>query len=256
MVWLASLGNHRLFQHLHTQTRTCIQWSSRRAWTHTLSSTSKLHTLISMQYSQSPLKKWVGNWWRYQFCRRWWRMPLLKALIRLEHSKSVIIFLSVWRVIFCQRHHVLTDLQGKQLLGDHHAIQGFHIHPIFPEQLLQTPRLFKAARDFFLAFEDTPPSISPQLPLKHNRCLPTRLPSTSCLVTTSPLLSTTERLANSMSVLNLESLWFIPLTGLTEVGCTEGVFLEQEHAWFSPLALSPPYWNQKLPPITNRYSLI
>lgn len=58
---------------------------------------------------------------------------------------------------------------------------------------------------FFLAFEDTPPSISPQLPLKHNRCLPTRLPSTSCLVTGSPLLSTTERLTNSMSGLNLET---------------------------------------------------
>lgn len=47
--------------------------------------------------------------------------------------------------------------------------------------------------------------ISPQLPLKHNRCLPTRLPSTSCLVTGSPLLSTTERLTNSMSGLNLET---------------------------------------------------
>lgn len=58
---------------------------------------------------------------------------------------------------------------------------------------------------FFLAFEDTPPSISPQLPLKHNRCLPTRLPSTSCLVTGSPLLSTIERLTNSMSGLNLET---------------------------------------------------
>ena len=89
--------------------------------------------------------------------------------------------------------------------------KAFNIHPIFPEKQLQTPRLFRAARFFFsfffffLAFEDTPPSISPQLPLKHNRCLPTRLPSTSCLVTGSPLLSTTERLANSMSGLNLET---------------------------------------------------
>lgn len=80
----------------------------------------------------------------------------------------------------------------------------------FPEKQLQTPRLFKAARDFFKAFEDTPPSISPQLPLKHNRCLPTRLPSTSCLVTASPLLSTTERLTNSMSELNLETPLIYP----------------------------------------------
>lgn len=138
-------------------------------------------------------------------------MPLLKALIRLEHGKSVIILLSVWRVTFCQRHHVPAYLQGKQLLGTHHAIQGLRIHPNFPEKHLQTPRLFKAARDiFFLAFEDTLLSIKPQLPLKHNQCLPTRLPSTSCLVTTSPLLSTTERLTNSMSELNLETPLIYP----------------------------------------------
>lgn len=112
------------------------------------------------------------------------------------------------QVISCQRHHILTDLQGKQLLGSHHAI--FHIHPIFPEKQRQTSRLFKAARGFFLAFEDTAPSISPQLPLKHNRCLPTRLPSTSCLVTTGPLLSTTERLTNSMSELNIETPLIYP----------------------------------------------
>lgn len=63
---------------------------------------------------------------------------------------------------------------------------------------------------FFFAFEDNPTSISPQLPLKHNRCLPTRLPSTSCLVTTGPLLSTTECLANSMSELNLETPLIYP----------------------------------------------
>lgn len=64
--------------------------------------------------------------------------------------------------------------------------------------------VFKAARGwgFFLIFEHTPPSISPQLPLKHNQCLPTRLPSISCLVTTSPLLSTTKCVTNSE--LNLE----------------------------------------------------
>lgn len=114
------------------------------------------------------------------------------------------------RVIFGQRHHALRDLEGKQLLGAHHAIVRFHIHRDFPEKQLQAPRLFKAARDFFLAFEDTPPSISPQLPLKHNWCLPTRLPSTSCLVTTSPLPSTTERLTNSMSELNLETPLIYP----------------------------------------------
>lgn len=63
---------------------------------------------------------------------------------------------------------------------------------------------------FCFALKDTPPSISPQLPLKHNRCLPTRLPSTSCLVTASPLLSTTERLTNSMSELNLETPLIYP----------------------------------------------
>lgn len=65
-----------------------------------------------------------------------------------------------------------------------------------------THSLFKAARGCFFSFEHTPPSISPQLPLKHNQCLPTRLPSISCLVTTSPLLSTTKCLTNSE--LNLE----------------------------------------------------
>lgn len=63
---------------------------------------------------------------------------------------------------------------------------------------------------FISAFEDTPPSISPQLPLKHNRCLPTRLPSTSCLVTAGPLLSTTECLTNSVSELNLEAPLIYP----------------------------------------------
>lgn len=62
--------------------------------------------------------------------------------------------------------------------------------------------------DIFFAFKDTLPSIS--LQLKHNRCLPTRLPSTSCLVTASPLLSTTERLTNSMSELNLETPLIYP----------------------------------------------
>lgn len=81
------------------------------------------------------------------------------------------------------------------------------IHPVYSKQ-----------HDFFFSFEHTPPSISPQLPLKHNQCLPTRLPSTSCLVTTSPLLSTTKCLTNSMSELNLETPLIYPLTGLTEGG--------------------------------------
>lgn len=115
------------------------------------------------------------------------------------------------QAIFCQRHHVLTDFPGKQLLGAPHAIQGFQHPPNFPwkatanTEIIQSSKIFFFFFFFFLAFEDTPPSISPQLPLKHNRCLPTRLPSTSCLVTGSPLLSTTERLANSMSGLNLET---------------------------------------------------
>ena len=84
--------------------------------------------------------------------------------------------------------------------------------PNFPWKATANTQIIQSSKRFFffLAFEDTPPSISPQLPLKHNRCLPTRLPSTSCLVTTSPLLSTTERLANSMSELNLETPLIYP----------------------------------------------
>lgn len=156
-------------------------------------------------------------------------------------------------VIFCQRHHVLTDLGGKQLLGAHHAIHRFLLHSIFPEKQLQTHRLFKEARGcfFFLAFGDSPPSIGPQLPLKHNRCLPTRLPSTSCLVTTSPLLSTTERLTNSMSELNLEAPLIYPPHWI-------------DRSWLHRRSLSPTAarlifalsavisaWNQKLPAVIN-----
>lgn len=83
--------------------------------------------------------------------------------------------------------------------------------PNFPWKATANTQIIQSSeRFFFLAFEDTPPSISPQLPLKHNRCLPTRLPSTSCLVTTGPLLSTTECLANSMSELNLETPLIYP----------------------------------------------
>lgn len=85
-------------------------------------------------------------------------------------------------------------MQSKAFTSSQFSLKSNCKHPDYSKQW----------ENFFLAFEDTPPSISPQLPLKHNRCLPTRLPSTSCLVTTRPLLSTTERLTNSMSELNLE----------------------------------------------------
>lgn len=91
MVWLASPMTH-------TQLISMLLCAhSRSARTHTLCSASKLLTSISMQHSPSPLKKWVGNWWRYQFRCRWWRMPLLKAPIRPEHGNSVIIPLPVGR---------------------------------------------------------------------------------------------------------------------------------------------------------------
>lgn len=104
--------------------------------------------------------------------------------------------------VFCQRHHVLSDLKGKQLLGAHSVIQAFHLPSLHPGKRLHAQFIQSSKRLFFFSFEHTPPSISPQLPLKHNQCLPTRLPSISCLVTTSPLLSTTKCLTNSE--LNLE----------------------------------------------------
>lgn len=145
-------------------------------------------------------------------------MTLVKVPAQSEPADSLILLLSVWRLelFLCQRHHVPADLQGKQLLRGSPCNQVSHIYPVLPEKQLHTPRLFKAAWDLFIfylfisAFEDTPPSISPQLPLKHNRCLPTRLPSTSCLVTAGPLLSTTECLANSVSELNLEAPLIYP----------------------------------------------
>lgn len=84
--------------------------------------------------------------------------------------------------------------------------QGFH----FPWKASANTQIIQSVKEFFFAFEGNPTSISPQLPLKHNRCLPTRLPSTSCLVTTGPLLSTTKCLANSMSELNLETPLIYP----------------------------------------------
>lgn len=158
-----------------------------------------------MRHIPSPLKKQVGNWWHYQFRSRWWRMTLLKALIRLEHGNLVIILLSVWRrKLFSVRDTMSQLTSRKTAIRNSPCNQGVHIYPIFPEKQLQTARLLKAVRYFFLAFEDTPPSISSQLPLEHNWCLPTRLPSTSCLVTIGLLLSTTECLTNSMSELNLD----------------------------------------------------
>ena len=89
-----------LQRHTHTHTQRIsmlLRAHGGSARTHTLCSTPKLHTFISMQHSPSPLKKWVGNWWRYQFRSRWWRMPLLKAPVRPEHGNSVIIPLPVGR---------------------------------------------------------------------------------------------------------------------------------------------------------------
>lgn len=116
---------------------------------------------------------------------------------------------------------------------------------------------YSKQQEIFLAFEDTPPSISPQLPLKHNRCLPTRLPSTSCLVTTSPLLSTTERLTNSMSGLNLETPLIYPPHWIDRSWLHRGSLSRTvKQAWFSPSALSFPHLHQKPPAITNRYGPI
>lgn len=129
--------------HLYTQTADAKDCN-------TLISKWKLHPHISMQCSPFPLKKSVGNWWRYQFRSRWWRKPLLKASIHLEHGKSVIILYSLWRqVIFCQRHHVLTDLLGKQLLRAHYAIQDFEIDPIFPEKQTANTQIFQSSKILF-----------------------------------------------------------------------------------------------------------
>lgn len=165
-----------------------------------------------MQYSPSPLKKWISNWWRYQFCIRWWRTPSLKAFIQLEHGSWVIILMSVRTVIFCQRHHVLSDIQEKTAIRGSPCNPSLSHPPNFPWKATANSQIIQSNKRLFFSCKETPPSISPQLPLKHNQCLPTRLPSTSCLVTSGPFLSTTKRHTNSMSELNLETLLIYPPT--------------------------------------------
>lgn len=150
-----------------------------------------------------------------------------------SNMASRLLFSCLFGVIFCQRHHVLSDLKGKQLLGAHSVIQAFHLHSLHPGKWLHTQCIQSSKRLFFFSFEHTPPSISPQLPLKHNQCLPTRLPSISCLVTTSPLLSTTKCVTNSE--LNLEMPLIYPPDWIDRSLCLifthSSIFL---------------YWNQKL----------
>lgn len=76
---------------------------------------------------------------------------------------SRLLFSCLFGVIFCQRHHVLSDLKGKQLLGAHNVIQAFHLHSVYPGKRLHTHSLFKAARGwgFFLALNTPHPQSAP-----------------------------------------------------------------------------------------------
>lgn len=147
------------------------------------------------------------------------QQKMTNAITKSTHS------VGTWQVSYyfpvCFGEAILSETLCPERCGRKTAVRSSSSNP----WLSHSPNLFLKSNSkqpdslkqrkiccffFFLAFQDTPPSISPQLPLKHNRCLPTRLPSTSCLVTASPLLSTTERLTNSMSELNLETPLIYP----------------------------------------------
>lgn len=133
-------------------------------------------------------------------------------------TRSAPLFQMRWvRFFFCPYRHWRETVKCSACSGSTN----------FPQKTL-THLHFSKQWEVFFSFWRHPTLISAQLPPKHNRCLPTRLPSISCLVT-NPLLSTTECLTNSLSELNLEMpLIYPPSLELTEVGCTQGVTSEKE----------------------------
>lgn len=168
-----------------------------------------------------PLNLALSNWSCYQFCSRW-KMALPKALIWLD--KSVL-----WAFCWCETFPIKARMFEKQLSEGYHTVG----------------RSWKYSTDrhtfqevFLWAFKVTLPSISPILP-EHNQCLPTRLPSSSCQVTTSHLLRNVSLI---LSVLNLVMSLFYPLTGLTSwlqrgcPVCTQASFFIY---FFNPLLHCP-----------------
>lgn len=193
----------------------------------------------------------------YQFRRRWLQMPIPQAIISVWNMKSQSFFSCLLDASYFLSETSCTSSCSRSTAIKISLRNARLSHPTtFPWKATQTSTLFKAARDFCLAFEDTLLSISPKLRLKHNQCLPTRLRNTSCLVTTSPLLSTTERLTNSMSVLNLETPLIYPPHWIDRRWLHRRSLSRTVACLIFNLSTVFLHWNQKLPAVRNRYSPI